>query len=37
MTLVTSMVLVPGALVILVVGFVLGIDIDIPSVLGGDV
>lgn len=34
-TLVTSMVLVPGALVILVVGFVLGIDIDIPSVLGG--
>lgn len=36
-TLVTSMVLVPGALVILVVGFVLGIDIDIPDVLGGDV
>lgn len=34
-TLVTSMVLVPGALAILVVGFVLGIDIDLGSVLGG--
>jgi tight adherence protein C len=34
-TLVTSMVLVPGALVILVVGFVLGIDLDLGALVGG--
>lgn len=34
-TLVTSMVLVPGALAILVVGFVLGIDFNLGTVLGG--
>lgn len=34
-TLVTSMVLVPGALAILVVGFVLGIDFDLGAVFGG--
>ena len=34
-TLVTSMVLVPGALVILVVGFVLGIDFNLGSIVSG--
>lgn len=34
-TLVTSMVLVPGALVILVVGFVLGIDVNLGSIVSG--
>ena len=34
-TLVTSMVLVPGALVILVVGFVLGIDVNLGSIISG--
>ncbi len=34
-TLVTSMVLVPGALAILVVGFVLGIDFNLDAVFGG--
>ena len=34
-TLVTSMVLVPGALAILVVGFVLGIDFNLGSIVSG--
>ena len=36
-TLVTSLVLVPGALAILIVGFVLGIDLDFGALFGGDV